>query len=217
MAHGPGAQCAVPINTGSKPSASRARCQNPPLQNALTSFTLLHRAAEEPGKQGLPLSQNVPQWKRGLADEFICSFKKPESLPSPSYRALCRPRLLLSLSLCLLLLSEQTNEAEGQRSARAILPHYARIYSLSRKQAGSTGKQHSLHTLSLCAHLCQAFTDTGSTAGKRKKKREKKKKKQRERKKKKKTPYVYVLESTCMFPPPVPCLSMVNSKALLVS
>lgn len=98
VAHGPGAQCAVPINTGSKPSASGARCQNPPLQNALTSFTLLHRAAEEPGKQGLPLSQNVPQWKRGLTDEFICSFKKPESLPSPFYRALCRPRLLLSLS-----------------------------------------------------------------------------------------------------------------------
>lgn len=43
VAHGPGAQCAVPINTGSKPSASGARCQNPPLQNALTSFTAQQR------------------------------------------------------------------------------------------------------------------------------------------------------------------------------
>lgn len=72
---------------GQVPKSSLAECSD-----------LLHRAAEEPGKQGLPLSQNVPQWKRGLTDEFICSFKKPESLPSPFYRALCRPRLLLSLS-----------------------------------------------------------------------------------------------------------------------
>ncbi len=71
--------------------------------------------------------------------------------------------------LVLLLLSEQPNEAEGQWSARAILPHYARIHSLSHKQSG-TGKQNRPLSLSLPAHLCQVFADAGYATGKKKKK-----------------------------------------------
>lgn len=63
--------------------------------------------------------------------------------------------------LVLLLLSEQPNEAEGQRPARAILPHYAHIHSLAHKHSG---KQHwktkqglslarSLHVTAKCSRM----------------------------------------------------------------
>lgn len=78
------------------------------------------------------------------------------SSPSPrlstEHTRPCSPHRSLPV---LLLLSEQPNEAEGQRSARAILLHYARIHSLSHKQSGQAALENktsdspplSLHTV----------------------------------------------------------------------
>lgn len=84
----------------------------------------------------------------------------PSSPLSTEHTRLCS---ISPSPLVLLLLSEQLNEAEGQRRARAILPYYARIHLLSHKQwAEHPGKQNKT-TLSAC--LCQVFMDAVYTTG----------------------------------------------------
>lgn len=85
-----------------------------------------------------------------LTNEFVCCFTSSSpSLPlSTKHTRLCS----ISPSLpVLLLLSEQTNEAEEQWSARAIRAHYARIHSLSHKQSG---KRHWKTKQAALSRLC---------------------------------------------------------------
>lgn len=102
-----------------------------------------------------------------------------------------------------------------QKGSGVHVPSCPIMHAFTRSPANRQAalENNTAYTLSLPMHIFAKHSRIQAPPlGK--KKREKKKKKQRE---KKKTPYVYVLESTCMFPPPVPFLSMVNSKALLVS
>lgn len=101
-----------------------------------------------------------------------------------------------------------------QKGSGVHVPSCPIMHAFTRSPANKQAalENNTAYTLSLPMHIFAKHSRIQAPPlGK--KKREKKKKKQRE----KKTPYVYVLESTCMFPPPVPFLSMVNSKALLVS
>lgn len=120
--------------------------------------------------------------RKGGASPMILFVALKSSSPSPrlstEHTRPCSPHRSLPV---LLLLSEQPNEAEGQRSARAILLHYARIHSLSHKQSGQAALENKtsdspplLSTLS--THPCQVFVDGGYATGKKRNPEKKNKK-----------------------------------------
>lgn len=149
--------CDLVTRYGSKqPSLNRVKAAASTARPCLPKTPVAHYDFLDPAsphttinKPSASLRMHLAQ-KRG-ASPMSLFFTLKSQTPLPLLLFLLSIQGSISPSLLvLLLLSEQPNEAEGQRSARAILPHYARIHSLSHKQPG-TGKQNS--PLSVCTSL----------------------------------------------------------------